>query len=248
MPKATLMILQFHGATGEYTMSTRRKSRETPFIVRVFDKYVQAYSINKEGMIFAQPRTPSIINSLTFRSIPVGIMGFGETKWYVTAVHEIVGRSQMNSETADFYRRLKGMECEVEVKGTITKKVFFKPNRSLNELKLQIPALQISDRLCKILERNMEITDLIKAIRPAEMSIGLHSIPELLQIPSESDNSINPIIQKTIYYFNNPTSITWIATLSTLFQELPFVKNKAESVILLLSEIFQTIRRELHAG
>jgi hypothetical protein len=248
VPKATLMIPQFHGTTSECIMFKGRKIRETPFIVRVFDKYIQAYSVNKEGMIFAQPRTPSIINSLTFRSMPVGILGFGETKWYVTAVHEIVGRDQMNSETANFYRRLKGMECEVEVKGTITKKVIFKPNRSLNKLKPQIPALQISDRLCKILERNTEIADLIKAIKPVEMSIGLHSIPELLQIPGEHDNSIDPVIQRTIYYFNNPTSITWIATLSTLFQELPFVQNKAKSVIRLFSEIFQTIKRELHSG
>lgn len=242
------MVSQFHGVTGECTMFTKRKSREAPFIVRVFDKHIQAYSVNKEGMIFARPKMPSIINSLTFRSIPIGILGFGETKWYVTAVHEIVGRDQMNSETADFYRRLKGMECEVEVKGIITKKVFFTPNRSLNELKLQIPALQISNRLCKILERNTEIADLIKAIKPVEMSIGLHSIPELLQVPSESGSSTDPVIQRTIYYFNNPTSITWIATLSTLFQELPFVQNKAESVIRLFNEIFQTIKRELHAG
>jgi hypothetical protein len=229
-------------------MFTRPKSQEMPFIVRVFERYIQTYSVNKEGMIFADPKKPSLINGLTFRSTPVGILGFGETKWYVTAVHEIVGREQMNTETADLYRRLKGMECEVEVSGTITKRVIFKPNRSLTKLKLQIPTLQVSDRLCKILEENTEITDLIKTVRPEEVSIVLHSIPELLQIPSESSTPIDPITQKTIYYFNNPTSITWIVTLSTLFQELPFVQRKADSVIRLFNEIFQTVRRELHAG
>lgn len=229
-------------------MSRMRKSQEKPFIVKVFDKYIQRYSVSQQGVIFVEPKTLPIIKSLVFRSTVVGVLGFGETKWYVTAVYEVIGRGHMNSETAELYRRLKGMECEVEVKGTIRKKVIFKPNRSLAELKLQIPTLQVSDRLCKTLERNKEIADLVKAIKPSEMSIGLHSIPELLQTPGESSTSMDPITEKTIYYFNNPTSITWIATLSTLFQEGPFVHRKADSVMLLFSEIFQTIKRELHAG
>jgi hypothetical protein len=229
-------------------MSTRRKSQERPFIVKVFERYIQTYSVNQEGTISAEPKTPSIINTLTFKSTPVGILGLpSESKWHVTAVHEFVGRGQMNNETVDLYRRLKGMECEVEVSGIITQRVVFKPNRSLTKLKLQIPTLQVSDRLCKILEENMEIIDLIKTIRPVEMSIGLHSIPELLQIPSESSTPIDPVIQKTVYYFNNPTSITWIIALSTLFQELPGVQRKADPVIRLFNGIFQTIRRELHA-
>jgi hypothetical protein len=228
-------------------MFTGRKRRETPFIVRVFEKHIQTYSVNKEGMIFVQLKTPSTIKGLTFKSKPIGILGFGETKWSVTAVNEIIGRDQMNNEMADLYRRLRGMECEVDVKGVITKRVIFRPSGSLTELKPYIPTLQVSDRLCKILEDNTEIIELIKTIRPDEMSIGLHSIPEMLQIPSEPSTPIDPVIQQTVHYFNNPTSITWIITLSTLFQELPFVQRKADSVIELFNEIFQTIKRELHA-
>jgi hypothetical protein len=229
-------------------MSRRQKSREKPFIIMVFDKYVQSYSINQEGMISTQLKTPSIIQSLTFKSTPIGFLGFGETKWYLTAVHEVVGKDQMNTEAAELYRRLKGMECEVEVKGTIRKEVFFKPHKSLSELKLQIPTLQISNKLCRVLEENNVITDLVKTINPAEMSIELHSIPELMQTSKEKSTQIDPIIEKAVHYFNNPTSITWIATLSTLFQELPFVQRKADSVIQLFNDIFITIRRELYVS
>jgi hypothetical protein len=229
-------------------MSRRQRSREKPFIVMVFDKYIQTYSVGQGGMIFAELKMPSLMRNLTFKSTPVGILGFGETKWQVTATDEIIQRGQMNSETTELYRKLKGMECEVEVRGTIRKEVFFKPHRSLNDLKLRIPTLQVSDMLCKALERNEEIVDLVKAINPTEMSIGLHSIPELLLSQGESNTSMNPVTEKTIEYFNNPTSITWIATLFTLFQELPFVQRKADSVIRLFSHVFWTIRKELHGA
>jgi hypothetical protein len=229
-------------------MSRGQKSREKPFIVMVFSKYIQTYSVGQGGMIFAELKMPSIVRNLTFKSTPVGILGFGETKWQVTAAHEIVERGQMNSETTELYRRLKGMECEVEVRGTIRKEVIFKPHRGLNELKLRIPTLQVSDTLCRTLERNEEIVDLVKAINPTEMSVGLHSVPELLLTQEEPSTPTNPVTEKTIEYFNNPTSITWIVTLSTLFQELPFVQRKADSIIRLFSHIFWDIRRELHAG
>jgi len=223
------------------SLSPAERQREKPFIVRVFDKHIQNYQLI-QGLIIAEPKTPRLIKNLFFRSLPVGILGFGETKWYITAVHEAVDKTRMNKKAAELYRKLKGMECQMEAKGLLRKKITFKPHESLTELKRHIPTLQVSDKLCQALEKNEKILRLIKSINPGEMSIGLHSIPELYQAPKESAASTDRLTQNTVYYFKNPSSITWIITLSTLFHEGPGVQRKADIVIYLFNAIFRTIR------
>lgn len=231
-------------------MSIGGRRREKPFIVRLFDKYVHSYS-SSQGVIFVEPKGSTLIKSLAFRPTSVGVFGFGETKWYVTAVYEAVGRTQMDEEAAQLYRNFKGTECQLEVKGVLRKKITFKPHEKLTRLKRHIPTLQVSDRLCKLLEKEEKVVDLIKSIKPGEMSVGLHSIPELYQVPDESapeySASTDPVTQKTVYYFHNPTSITWVTTLSTLFHPGPRVKKKADAVICLFNQVFQIIRSEFNA-
>jgi len=225
-----------------YRLSGKER-RETPLIVRIFDKFIENYSAIP-GVIVAEPKSSTYIRSLAFRSEIVGIMGFGETKWYLMATHEAVESSRMDYKAVDLYRNCKGMECQLRMKGFIRKQITFHPHESLEKLKHHIPTLHVSDKLCLALERNKKVARLIRRIKPGEVSIRLCPISESRQLENASAMLADDTIQMDIECFNNPSSITWAVILSALYSQVPGVQRKATATIALFEEIFRTIRRE----
>ncbi|MCS7119833.1 MAG: hypothetical protein RMJ07_06650 [Nitrososphaerota archaeon] len=218
--------------------------KEKPFIIRVFGRHIQNYTLTSGGTILADPKPPSFIHGLAFRQSVVGIFGFGETKWHIIGIHEMFKKSEMNDESVKLYRMLKGMECVIEVKGILRKEVVFKPHPDLDRLKKYIPMLEISERLCNILKQKMRVVDLIKSINPSDLSICLYSGQVGTETLSETDTANASIYQKIAAYYENPDRVTWLVNLSTLFQEMPFIEKKANSIIQLFNEIFRTVGEE----
>jgi len=136
------------------------------------------------------------------------------------------------------------MECQLEVKGFLRKRMIFKPHSNLMALKSYIPTLEVSDELCQALNQNDEVMRLLKPLNPGEMSIGLHSIPAEHQQPDWSPaTSTDAAVQGAAIFFDNPSSITWLITLSSVFMEGPGVQGKADKVFQLFREVCKVIKR-----
>lgn len=201
----------------------------SPFIIRVFSDHIKSWS-SSGGMIFAEPRITTL-KSVVFKSAVLGLL---DTKWYVTAIYEPVGEGHMDEGTARLYRKLKGMECQLEVKGLFKKRMFFGPHRNLTILKPYIPTLEVSDKISKALNQNTEVTRLMRRVNSDEMSICLY--------PMDTD------LQREVEVFNNPSSITWLINLSSIFIESLGLHKKADKVFQIFSEVRKIIEREMESS
>ena len=204
-----------------------------PFMVRLFSKYVRKWSWI-EGVIFVEPKS-TILKVLIFRP---AVVGLADTKWYITAVYEHLGEGSMNEEAKKLYRRLKGMECQLEVKGLLRKSVVFKPNRDLMILKHHIPALEVSDRLYRALNENDEVIRLVRVLKPSDMSISLYSEPSAQQ-PLGSAS-----LQGSLTFFDNPLCIRWLITLDMIYTRGIGLKREADNVFKLFEEVCKVIMKE----
>jgi hypothetical protein len=213
----------------------KEKTREMPFVIKVFEKYVESW-FSVYGIIQAKPKN-AVFHYLTFMPKRVALF---ETRWCITAIYTCVNSEYMNTKTEEVYRKLKGMECELEVKGLLKKAVIFKPHHLLIELKTHIPNLTISQTLSQILNGDQNIIILLKHINPVEMTVTLDSIPPKYQPFLHSHEAI---MQGMLDYYNKPLSITWIVSLSVMLPKIPGLSTQADNIFQVLNRICVLLKR-----
>ena len=207
---------------------------KVPFIVKVFEKHIDTWS-SAAGAIYAKPRKAGF-DHIILRSKSILL----DTRWYISAVHDVVGEPSMDDLSRRLYRRLKGMECILESKGFLGRKKHFRPSDTLNQLSLFLPEIKVSDELSTMLNDSEEIMSLVRSILPDEMTIALHSMPAKYQ-----PNSKEAAMRGMVAFYERPTQITWIITLVRRFQRGPSATRKADEIIELLDKITTVLRGKM---
>jgi len=218
----------------------RKKSLyETPFIVRVFEKHIKDWK-QGGGLVYATPKR-SVYTYLMFQKKSIA---FFETKWYITALYEVVNRDNMNEALEALYRKLKGMECSLESKGLIRKDIYFKENEFLSELRLYLPDITISNDIAKALNEDEEVMDLLQTVKPDDLTISLHSIPSEYQ---PFIGSKEAVVHGMIEFYTKPLYISWVITLGKMLGQSPGVEKKGDNIIKLLEEIADILKWKMDA-
>jgi len=213
----------------------KKKSTEMPFIVKVFKRHLRNWSL-AAGVLYAEPMN-SIFQHIVFTSQRMALF---ETKWHIIAIYEYVGSDEMNDEAKKLYRKLKGMECELEMR-ILKKMPFFKPHKNLNDLKVYIPNLNISDYISQNLNKNQKVKKLLRSVDPLEAYITLLSLSPEHQTLSESQGDK---IQSMVNFFDNPSSVTWIVTLTVMLPRFFGLQKKADDIFSLLNNICRVLKQE----
>lgn len=134
--------------------------------------------------------------------------GFGELKWDMSAVVPVVPKEEMNEEAKRIFRRLKGMECQLEWEGLGKRKPKFVLAPTLSDQRKFLPDLVVSPKIVNYLNKKTEVLDLLRTVKPDNILLALY-----IGFPEDS-NHVFRIYQR---YYENPQEITWIAIMRRAF-------------------------------
>ena len=228
-------------------MSRRRSRRSAwrrvgsltdPFPVKMFKDYVKRWS-RWGGAILCDPkRTRTKFDRIIFTPRRVG---FFETMWVMTAMWDFVPKDCMNELYAEVYRSLKPLECKLQSKGFLKRRYFFTSDPVLAKLEERIPGFKISDKLANELNRSETIMRLIHTIKPAELTVSLLSIPPEFQPFVKYEEAL---LKGMVSFYAKPESISWIVSLSKMFNRWFGIRKEADAIIRLTNSIFKILRRK----
>ncbi|MEM2904814.1 MAG: hypothetical protein QW057_05955 [Candidatus Bathyarchaeia archaeon] len=218
----------------------RRKSSVTgtPFQVQVFKKYLTSWK-EMGRTVIAKPKRSLTFTHLVFGQKP---FGFFDTKYETTAVYEVVKPEEMDERYGELYRRVKSMECVLARRGPLRRAMFFKPSPALTELQKVIPGLVVSEELARALNEDKELTELLRQLRPDEMSIVLHSVPIQYQPFFRQKEAV---LQGMMEFYEKPSGITWIITIIDMLNRGPGIQTKADRTIAVLQRTAQVLKQKM---
>jgi len=220
----------------------RRKSTFSlgdPFPLKLFEDYMKKWKRYSGGVIVCEPKkTKTRFDRIIFQS---RVVGFFDRVWIMTAVWDCVTQGDMNELYAKVYRELKPMECRLYSKGIIRKRFYFAPEPILSKLEKVIPGFKISDSLSKALNRSKRVMELVRSVRPGSLTISLLSVPVMFQ-PFASQEAA--LLKGMASFYEEPESITWMVTLSKMFNRWIGIKKERDDIMRLLNTIHTVIRRK----
>lgn len=153
----------------------------------------------------------------------------------------VIPAEKMTDETRTLYRKLKGMEFELEWKmqRVLKRKAQFKPYGRLLNLQAYIPELTVSDAVWKSLYRDSHFMRLLNAVKPEELSLTLSSL--------DTGKDITVPRKDTVYwsaldYYYNPVEIKWEARLTKVLPRLVFYKKNYIGMYDLMDMLCETAR------
>ncbi|MBO3802720.1 MAG: hypothetical protein JTT11_02400 [Candidatus Brockarchaeota archaeon] len=213
-------------------MSSGKGLLDTPEIVRCIPEYIVDWT--KAGG-FIQIKTKDVpFKELNVRNIPIFI-GF-EQKTEFSCQLDVLAEDQMTESSAEAYRRLKGMECELTYTGSLVKKPAFKPMRLLDRLRKEIPELASDDTLMRRLSANETLMRLLSSVRPDDFVIMLQSFTPEGAAAAGSPEGITKVMAE---FYKKPTRMTWLLSLTRMIPRGPSTKSLNRGIfgILKLSSI-----------
>jgi len=210
----------------------------TPFIIRIFKKFIREWTGSARDVIYAYPVTDAF-DYVIIQPIKLATFSAG---WKITAVYEVVNTDQMNKETADLFRLFKGMECELVSEGLLRRRFYFRSFEPLNALRNYLPEITISNELVNMLNENEKIMSLIRSVKPDALTVTLDSLP--LEFKPFSDLG-EAILQGMISFFKNPAHITWLISVGRLFTRGLDTQKVADGVFYLLEEIAINLKNKM---
>lgn len=199
-------------------MSSGKGLLDTPEIVRCIPEYIVDWSKSGGFVLIKTKDVP--FKELNVRNIPIFI-GF-EQKTEFSCQLDVVTEDQMSESSAEAYRRLKGMECELTYTGSLIKKPAFKPMRLLERLRKEIPELATNDELIKKLSRNDTLMRLLSSVRPDDFVIMLQSFTPEGVAAAGSPEGITKVMAE---FYRKPTRMTWMLSLTRMIPRGPSTKS-----------------------
>lgn len=205
---------------------------QTPFIVRVFGDKVKEWK--KVGGATQLIFHNSKFSEMYVLRVPIPLSF--DVKHVFIAITPVVSREKMNQEMKEAYKLLKGTEATLKYRGLFSRTPFFDHLPKLSQLKAYIPELEISNLVTARLNSDTELLKLIKDVKPGKINIELKSIPEYMVFGGQAGDAR---MQAEVYYYSDPTEITWITTLETMIIRGPKVRKSSGKILEILNRISQ---------
>ncbi|RLE72583.1 MAG: hypothetical protein DRJ45_01615 [Thermoprotei archaeon] len=203
---------------------------KTPLEVRVLKDKIAEWK-SRGGILYIKFKD-SYFEDLYIRTQSISFSF--DVKHIFTVPISIINRGDMNEKYVKLYRILKGMEAQLEYKGIINRKPFFINLSKLNRLKNFLPDLKISNTLISILNNDKELLELIRKIKPGELTIGLKSMFDTFVYFSASPEAI---LHSEATYYKEPTEIMWLIMLSVMLIRGPSYKKSLSGIYKILNKI-----------
>ncbi|RLE82378.1 MAG: hypothetical protein DRJ51_00015 [Thermoprotei archaeon] len=166
-------------------------------------------------------------------------IGFFEYKYNFSAIMTLVPTHMMNDRYAEIYRRLKGLECDLKIKGLLRKNFFFITRRDLDALSQLVEDLKPNDLLASELTNDSSLMGKIRKLGAIELTVRLKSITELY---APFVASREAMLQAEKAFYENPEDIVWILTLSTILTQGPRLRRNVQLIYEVLYDISQKIK------
>lgn len=197
-----------------------KRTRE-PIVVRCLKDRIQSYK-DLGRFVVIIPKGASFDRLLVRSSRSLATSFENLEELYCTST--VIPKEKMTEENRALYRKLKGMECELEWK---TERLFkrraqLKPYSGLANLQAYIPELMISDAIGKALNSDDSLTCLINAVRPEELSLTLSSLDmgKDFVVPKK-----DAVYWSALDYYYSPIEIIWEVRLTKILPRLLFHKK-----------------------
>lgn len=163
-----------------------------------------------------------------------------ESKDKFIAQVTLVPEDMMNNFWSKVYKSLKPLECELIWKGVFRKRAIFRPYSGLRTLIGYIPELEPSGRLSEALATDPNITNLLRKLRPGELTVSLKSMSEVDSY-FIADKEMLKHVQAM--YYENPQEIIWYITFTTMLIRGPRYKEKVITIYELLDRVAALVRK-----
>lgn len=118
-------------------------------------------------------------------------------KWDFSTHILVFDEGDMDDDRRALYRRLKGMECELEWKGMILRRPRFK---SYSKLRRMVPMAKPSAVLIELLNGNERLMKAISASKLDEIYVNTYY---------EAPGGVSPA-RGILEFYNNPSKVGWI--------------------------------------
>lgn len=189
--------------------------RKEPDVVKVLSAFLTKWNPTIGGTLVYPKDT--LFEEMLIKTVPVGL-GFENATEFSCSVN-VVPEEEMDEKKREIYRRLKGMECELEYEGTISKKPRFKPSESLSKLTRFVPSLLISNDLVNTLHNEGKLISLIRTVRPDELKFSLISVTQadFAEIATSSEGMLSSMAR----FYNEPKRIVWVFKLKKMITKGP---------------------------
>jgi hypothetical protein len=162
-------------------------------LTRIFEDVTKEWKLISNGIMIV-PKNASF-DALVISLLPLGFSS--DYKWVFTTPITF----GYSGDAARAYRKIKSLECSVEVKGLLRREYKFVENPVR---KMFFSIIPFDEGLAKALNNDREIKTLLGKALPEELHITCYY--ELL--PGRSQ------VESMIEFFRNPTKIGWLVTAS----------------------------------
>lgn len=193
---------------------TEKTSMATPFFMRFLGNQLKDWVVQGDAVI-AHPKAMADFSELVI--LPRRIMITGEDVWRFSFFVPLITPEQMKSEHKQAYQRFKNMECQLSWEGFPRRRPVFKVHATLEFLSKHISSIQKDNRVVAALNSNSKVLDLVKMVRPDDMTVSLYS----LHAPAENTDEFVKSVRKS---YENPDRIVWIIMIEKNFH--PVFGNK----------------------
>lgn len=185
--------------------------KEPAILLSIKRKYeVEKWSYVAPNEILVELKNVGFTNLLV-RSIPISL-GF-EPRTELMASVELARPEEMTAQQAELYKKLKSMEFEI-VWSRLKRELRLVPRSELKELQEFIPGFVPNEHLIKDMAQNRSLMNLLHIVKPEEMYAALDSIraEDIPSIKSKED-----YLRKKAEFFNTPSNIKWLISVTKLF-------------------------------
>jgi hypothetical protein len=137
-----------------------------------------------------------------------------------TALIAIIPREDMTTEGFFLYRQLKTMECTLTWQGLLKQTPRFDTLKRSKVWEEYMPRVEPDERLVKALNACSPLMDLIRILKPSEITVMLESIHS--DVTTRGKLTQEEILQAMAEFYNEPTTVTWGVSLRSA---LPHLSN-----------------------
>jgi len=190
----------------------------------------------QRGILYGRPKSDdTFFHEIFVITKPIG---FFEYKYIFTALYHALDSSEMDKNGVKAFRYLKGMECDLIVKGFLRKHFFFDFRKDLYQLSEMVEGLKLNPTLIENLNKNEELLSKIRKLGAIELNVRLKSISELY---APFIKGRDTLLQAEKAYYENPEELIWTVTLSMILSQGPSLRRNIKFIYDVLNIISKHI-------
>jgi len=211
-------------------------SQELPWVVRAMQNKIRGlHAVGKsyEAAPVSGTYDRIIVQSTSSVFDPV---------WEFSGVMSILD-GPVPKEMIGLCKLLKNTECELEWKGIVFKKPFFKSLSGLLGLRNYIPSISQDTRLADMLNSTPRIMSLLEKIRPDTVLVTFSTMPVFdFNVPKET------ILKLMAESYENPQNLVAVIKLRKLLTQGLSGPSTVSNILEVVEEMSQVVRRISQCG